>query len=398
MLVHVVTKKGKGYPPAEAADDKYHGVSAFDVVARAAQAKPKTNAPTYTRVFADALVDAARRDDKIVGITAPTLAVEHAPGTEIQYLGFNLRDPVLKDARVRQAIAYALDRRPMIEYLWHGWARPARSVLPTQSWAYNGNVPSYDHDPAKARALLDTAGYPALNGIRFHITMKTSTDENTRLMVAVMQQQLREVRRGHVVEGLVPRPNAFTGLLSQMPILLSKMWLWAITVRTRVPPENTRTPVVFMSVGEAGESSVSPSRLFVPILLPMILLPLRSSNWPGISVCACMVTPDSPLPAMKLPSTRLLYDAVPAVGIREQNARAFALAAVVGDHVVHDGVVIDSGDGRLPLPLGVQRGRVVTGHRDSAVGGVAGDDVVLDHVVVGRPGLVGQHPRRSCPR
>ena len=69
VLVHVVTKKGKGYPPAEAADDKYHGVSAFDVIT-GAQAKPKTNAPTYTRVFADALVDAARRDEKIVAITA----------------------------------------------------------------------------------------------------------------------------------------------------------------------------------------------------------------------------------------------------------------------------------------------------------------------------------------
>ena len=69
VLVHVVTKKGKGYPPAEAADDKYHGVSAFDVIT-GAQAKPKSNAPTYTRVFGEALVEAARRDDKIVGITA----------------------------------------------------------------------------------------------------------------------------------------------------------------------------------------------------------------------------------------------------------------------------------------------------------------------------------------
>ena len=110
-----------------------------------------------------------------------------------QYLGFNLRDPILKDVRVRQAIAYALDRRPMIEYLWRGMAQPARSVLPPQSWAYNGDVPTYDHDPGKAEALLDAAGYPAVNGVRFHITMKTSTDENTRLMVAVMQQQLREV-------------------------------------------------------------------------------------------------------------------------------------------------------------------------------------------------------------
>jgi peptide/nickel transport system substrate-binding protein len=123
----------------------------------------------------------------------PFLAVEHAPGTEIQYLGFNLRDPILKDVRVRQAIAYAIDRRPMIQYLWGGWAEPARSVLPPQSWAYNGNVPAYDHDPEKARTLLDAAGYPATNGVRFHITMKTSTTESTRLMVAVIQQQLREV-------------------------------------------------------------------------------------------------------------------------------------------------------------------------------------------------------------
>ncbi len=122
----------------------------------------------------------------------PNLAVERGAGTRLAYLAFNLRDPILKDARVRQAIAYALDRQPMIEYLWRGQAEPARSVLPQQSWAYNGSVPAYDHDVSKANQFLDAAGYPAVNGVRFHITMKTSTDENTRLMVAVMQQQLRE--------------------------------------------------------------------------------------------------------------------------------------------------------------------------------------------------------------
>jgi peptide/nickel transport system substrate-binding protein len=122
----------------------------------------------------------------------PNLLVERAAGTRLAYLGFNLRDPILKDARVRQAIAYALDRPPMIEYLWRGQAQPARSVLPTQSWAYDGSVPSYDHNIAKANQLLDVAGYPEVNGVRFHIAMKTSTDENTRLMVAVMQRQLRE--------------------------------------------------------------------------------------------------------------------------------------------------------------------------------------------------------------
>jgi len=141
----------------------------------------------------DAAINALTPDTVITLERDPALAVERAPGTVLAYLGFNLRDPILKDARVRRAIAYALDRRPMIEYLWRGEAQPARSILPAQSWAYYGDVPPYDHDPAKAEALLDTAGYPAINGVRFRLTMKTSTDENTRLMVAVMQQQLREV-------------------------------------------------------------------------------------------------------------------------------------------------------------------------------------------------------------
>ena len=69
VLVHIVTKKGKGYPPAEAAQDKYHGVNAFDVVT-GKQAKPKANAPAYTRVFADSLTAEATRDPKIVAVTA----------------------------------------------------------------------------------------------------------------------------------------------------------------------------------------------------------------------------------------------------------------------------------------------------------------------------------------
>ncbi len=69
ILVHVVTQKGKGYGPAEAAPDKYHGVNRFDVVT-GKQAKPKGNAPSYTRVFADTLTAEASRDDKILGITA----------------------------------------------------------------------------------------------------------------------------------------------------------------------------------------------------------------------------------------------------------------------------------------------------------------------------------------
>ncbi|WP_262296235.1 1-deoxy-D-xylulose-5-phosphate synthase [Microvirga sesbaniae] len=69
ILVHVVTKKGKGYAPAEAAADKYHGVVTFDVVT-GAQTKAKANAPSYTRVFGESLIREARADDKIVAVTA----------------------------------------------------------------------------------------------------------------------------------------------------------------------------------------------------------------------------------------------------------------------------------------------------------------------------------------
>jgi len=69
ILVHVVTQKGKGYAPAETSADKYHGVVKFDV-ATGAQAKSKSTAPQYTKVFADALLKEARKDDKIVAITA----------------------------------------------------------------------------------------------------------------------------------------------------------------------------------------------------------------------------------------------------------------------------------------------------------------------------------------
>jgi 1-deoxy-D-xylulose-5-phosphate synthase len=69
ILIHVVTKKGKGYGPAEASPDKYHGVNKFNVIT-GAQVKPKPNAPAYTKVFGDSLVAEAKRDPKIVAVTA----------------------------------------------------------------------------------------------------------------------------------------------------------------------------------------------------------------------------------------------------------------------------------------------------------------------------------------
>jgi peptide/nickel transport system substrate-binding protein len=153
-----------------------------------------TEALELRKGSADLTINSPMTPDMVVTLERyPSLVVQHGPGTRLAYLAFNLRDPILKDVRVRQAIAYALDRGPMMEYLWRNQVQPASSVLPQQSWAYDDHLPRYDYDPGKARQLLDAAGYPAVNGVRFHLVMKTSTDENTRLMVAVMQQQLRDV-------------------------------------------------------------------------------------------------------------------------------------------------------------------------------------------------------------
>ena len=69
VLIHMVTQKGKGYAPAEAAADKYHGVNKFDVIT-GKQAKPPANAPSYTKIFGTSLIEEAHHDDKIVAVTA----------------------------------------------------------------------------------------------------------------------------------------------------------------------------------------------------------------------------------------------------------------------------------------------------------------------------------------
>jgi peptide/nickel transport system substrate-binding protein len=145
----------------------------------------KGSADIVSNALTSDMVVALEKDSKLV--------VDRAPGTILSYMAFNLRDPVLRDVRVRRAIAYAIDRRPMIQYLWRDLAQPADSVLPPQSWAYNPDVPKYEYSPEKANQLLDQAGYRRINGVRFHLTMKTSTEESTRLMVAVLQQQLAAV-------------------------------------------------------------------------------------------------------------------------------------------------------------------------------------------------------------
>jgi peptide/nickel transport system substrate-binding protein len=152
-----------------------------------------TRALELRKHSADIAINSLTADTVLVLRNDPGLAVLQSPGTIYAYIALNLRDPILKDVRVRHAIAHAVDVQRIIDYLLRNQAQPAYSILPPEHWAYDGDVARYPYDPRKARQILDDAGYPAKDGVRFHIVMKSSTDESTRLMAAVLQQQLHEV-------------------------------------------------------------------------------------------------------------------------------------------------------------------------------------------------------------
>jgi len=125
---------------------------------------------------------------------APDLAVTTRPGITYQYLGFNLRDAILKDARVRRAIAHAIDRDRIIKALFLGLARPAATLLAPENWAHAGDVATYPYDPALARRLLDEAGFPVrTDGNRFALSYKTSTDRQGIEMADLVAEDLAAV-------------------------------------------------------------------------------------------------------------------------------------------------------------------------------------------------------------
>lgn len=125
---------------------------------------------------------------------APNLKIESGPSSVVIYTNFNVTDPMLRDRRVRQAIACAMDRQAIVDAIWRGQARLADTLLPAGHWAAASDreMAQYPHDVGRAERLLDAAGFHrGPDGVRLRITLKTSTDETTRLMAAVLQQQLR---------------------------------------------------------------------------------------------------------------------------------------------------------------------------------------------------------------
>jgi peptide/nickel transport system substrate-binding protein len=123
----------------------------------------------------------------------PTLAIDVSPGTILNYINLNVERGPLRERKVRQAIACAIDRPAILHALFRDRARLATSLLPPGHWARADETVEYTHDVARARRLLDSAGYrPDARGVRLRLTLKTSTEETSRLLAAIVQQQLRE--------------------------------------------------------------------------------------------------------------------------------------------------------------------------------------------------------------
>lgn len=121
----------------------------------------------------------------------PGMSVHTRPGITYQYLGFNLEDPILRDVKVRRAIAHAIDRERIIEHLYNGLGRKASGLLAPENWAHEDDVPVYPFDRDEAGRLLDEAGYPrGVDGRRFTLVYKTSTNRQANETADLIAEDL----------------------------------------------------------------------------------------------------------------------------------------------------------------------------------------------------------------
>jgi peptide/nickel transport system substrate-binding protein len=123
------------------------------------------------------------------------LKVIKKTGTNYSYIGFNLNAPILKNQKVRQAIAHAIDRDGICKYILKGLAEKTNGILTEYNWAYEPDLKRYEYNPELSKRLLDEAGYPVHRetGIRFKLTFKTSQNELRKRIAEVFQEQLRKV-------------------------------------------------------------------------------------------------------------------------------------------------------------------------------------------------------------
>jgi len=132
--------------------------------------------------------------------TDSDLQVVNAPGTNIAHIGFNVNDEVLRDAKVRRALAQALNRDQIIATVMQGQARTADGIMPPESWAYDAEAPKTTFDPEAAKRLLDEAGHPDPDGdgpaFRFTIGFTTTNSGTAPAIAQIVQEQWKAVGVG----------------------------------------------------------------------------------------------------------------------------------------------------------------------------------------------------------
>ncbi len=119
------------------------------------------------------------------------ITLQQRQGANFAYLGFNQLDPVVSQELVRKAIAHAIDREHIIQFVLRGRARPAQGLFPPEHWAGHASLPGYTYDPEKAKRLLKEAGFD--HDHRPTITYKTSTDPFRLRLATIIQYQLDQV-------------------------------------------------------------------------------------------------------------------------------------------------------------------------------------------------------------
>ena len=197
-------------------------------------------------------------------------------GPSWDYIGYNLRNEMLKDVRVRQAFAYALDRKTMVDRIKLGHARPLNSFLAPASWAYSDNVQKYDFNVAKAKQLLDEAGWKAPandpNGTRtkdgkplkMRIFYNAGNPDREKI-ATIAQQQLKAV--GVDLEVIAEEWNAYLNRVNKTYDMEMYVLGWS-------SPIDPATSQNIYTTG-AGQNSMGYSNPTVDELFP------KANNYPG---------------------------------------------------------------------------------------------------------------------
>jgi peptide/nickel transport system substrate-binding protein len=180
---------------------------------------------------------------------SPLLDILSVPGGNTAYLMFQIDDPLLKDVRVRTAIASAVDRQAIVRYKFLGHARLGASLLPPGNWALDESLQPPPYDPARSEQLLDESGHPRLGSKpRFTLNYRTSTDRFRRSIAQVISQELEKVGIGVRLTPLEfgtffqeIRKGSFQLALLRWPVVEPDLFSWVFASWSIPTPDNGYT-------------------------------------------------------------------------------------------------------------------------------------------------------------